>query len=302
MTALAPGWTLGTISNCVSTDGVFPDGDWVESKDQDPEGDVRLIQLADIGEGIFRNRSNRFLTSSKAEELACTFLEPGDILIARMPDPLGRACVLPEVGQPCVTAVDVCIVRTGENGVDARWLMWAINAPQFRAKVFALQAGTTRKRISRKNLATIELPVPPLNEQRRIAAAIDEQFSRIDAADESLRRVKFRLVGLTRVVFSLAVAVGDEGRVDDLLDGIEAGRSFKCHTRRASMDEWGVVKVSAMTWGAFNEREHKAVASNDQIDVPLGRFDPVISCSRVPTRLSTSEQRSWYERHVLDSS
>lgn len=75
------------------SDGLFVDGDWVESKDQDPDGDVRLIQLADVGDGVFRDRSSRFLTSEKAKELRCTFLEPGDVLVARMPEPLGRACI-----------------------------------------------------------------------------------------------------------------------------------------------------------------------------------------------------------------
>jgi len=83
------------LSEAIGEDSLFKDGDWVESKDQDPEGDVRLIQLADIGDGSFRNRSNRYLTNKKAIELGCTFLEKGDVLIARMPDPLGRACLFP---------------------------------------------------------------------------------------------------------------------------------------------------------------------------------------------------------------
>src|ERR1700737_2650024 len=94
-------------------DGVFTDGDWVESKDQDPQGDVRLIQLADVGDGVYLNRSSRFLTSRKAGELRCTFLETGDVLIARMPDPLGRACIFPGETRWCVTVVDVCVLRTG---------------------------------------------------------------------------------------------------------------------------------------------------------------------------------------------
>ena len=49
--------------------GIFIDGDWIESKDQNANGDVRLIQLADIGEGVFKNRSNRHITSEKAVEL-----------------------------------------------------------------------------------------------------------------------------------------------------------------------------------------------------------------------------------------
>jgi len=92
---LPPGWGMATISGLVGKDGVFKDGDWVESKDQDPNGDVRLIQLADIGDGEFRDRSSRFLTYEKAIELRCTLLNKGDVLVARMPDPLGRACIFP---------------------------------------------------------------------------------------------------------------------------------------------------------------------------------------------------------------
>jgi type I restriction enzyme S subunit len=47
-----------TLAGLIS-DGLFVDGDWVETKDQDPNGEVRLIQLADIGDGTFRDRSSR---------------------------------------------------------------------------------------------------------------------------------------------------------------------------------------------------------------------------------------------------
>ena len=89
------GWIKTPLKEIIPSSGVFCDGDWVESKDQDPNGDVRLIQLADIGDGKFINKSDRYLTKNKARELNCTFLETDDLLIARMPDPLGRACVFP---------------------------------------------------------------------------------------------------------------------------------------------------------------------------------------------------------------
>src|SRR5689334_6491793 len=51
-------WALTTLENTTRATGFFSDGDWVESKDQDPDGDVRLIQLADVGDGEYRNRSS----------------------------------------------------------------------------------------------------------------------------------------------------------------------------------------------------------------------------------------------------
>lgn len=82
------GWPRSPLRALLETADVFVDGDWVQSKDQDPQGDIRLIQLADVGDGIYLDKSSRFLTSSTAKRLKCTPLQVGDILVARMPDPL----------------------------------------------------------------------------------------------------------------------------------------------------------------------------------------------------------------------
>ncbi|MBI4787544.1 MAG: restriction endonuclease subunit S [Chloroflexi bacterium] len=202
---LPRGWALATIPDLVDRDGIFVDGDWVESKDQDLNGDVRLIQLADVGDGVYRDRSNRFLTRVKARDLGCTFLKPGDVLVARMPDPLGRACIFPGDSKPSVTVVDVCIVRAGSNGANHRWLVCAINAPDFRGAIAALQSGSTRKRISRSNLAKLQLPVPPLAEQHRIFAKIEELFSDLDAGVAALQKVKAQLKRYRQAVLKAAV-------------------------------------------------------------------------------------------------
>ena len=57
-----------------------------------------------------------------------------------------------------------------------------------------------------------------------------------------------------------------EGPMGDLLSRIEAGRSFKCSERPAVPDEWGVIKVSAMTWREFDDGENKAVLPDHKID------------------------------------
>ncbi|GHF97426.1 restriction endonuclease subunit S [Thalassotalea marina] len=186
----------------VTANGVFSDGDWVESKDQDPNGDVRLIQLADIGVGTFIDKSNRFMTSKKAEELKCTYLEEGDILIARMPDPIGRACIFPELNTKCVTVVDICIVRPASDEIDSRWLMHLINSERFNNQILKFVTGTTRQRISRGNLAKLDVEVPPLEKQKRIAAILDKADSvrrkrqqAIKLADDFLRSIFLDMFG-----------------------------------------------------------------------------------------------------------
>jgi type I restriction enzyme S subunit len=156
------GWPRPSLLGLLETAEVFVDGDWVESKDQDPEGDVRLIQLADVGDGIYLNKSSRFLTQSTARRLKCTSLHVGDILVARMPDPLGRACLFPGDVREAVTVVDVCIIRPGPDGPNPIWLMCCINTPGFRSLIAREATGTTRSRISRGNLSRLPIIAPPL--------------------------------------------------------------------------------------------------------------------------------------------
>src|SRR5690606_14081221 len=53
------GWAISPLAAAMERAEVFTDGDWVESKDQDPNGEIRLTQLADIGDGIWINKSDR---------------------------------------------------------------------------------------------------------------------------------------------------------------------------------------------------------------------------------------------------
>jgi type I restriction enzyme S subunit len=204
---LPAGWQSAPIGDLIARDGLFVDGDWVESKDQDPVGEVRLTQLADVGDGRWRNRSDRHLTAAAAARLRCTDLQVDDVLVARMPDPLGRACLFPGDPKRCVTVVDVAIIRPGTGSADPRWLMHAINAPLVRTAIESLQSGTTRRRISRKNLGTVEVAVAPLQEQLRIAAAIEEAFSKLAAGEAGLSNVR-QLLKRTRDAVLTVAATG----------------------------------------------------------------------------------------------
>lgn len=127
--------------------------------------------------------------------------------------------------------------------------------------------GSGMVHITKTRFEETRVPLPPAAEQGRIVAAIEELLSRLDVAEASLRRARTSLEPLRRQSFALTVSKGDPATVGDVLLDIEAGKSFKCLSRPARLDEWGVIKVSAMTWGAFKEHENKALppgASADQ--------------------------------------
>lgn len=160
------------------------DGDWIESKDQDPNGDVRLVQLADVGVDEFKDVSDRYINSNTFVKLNCSEIKAGDILIARLPNPIGRACIFPGLKQKSITVVDVAILRPLGYAFD-RYLVHCINSLSFREQVESFGKGATRFRISTGNLKQIKVPVAPIAEQHRIVAKVDELMAFCDQLEQT---------------------------------------------------------------------------------------------------------------------
>lgn len=177
------GWPQSELGTFLADADVFVDGDWVESKDQDPNGEIRLIQLADVGDAQYLDHSTRFLTKQTALRLKCTALKVGDVLVARMPDPLGRACIFPGDAKESVTVVDVCVIRPANTGPDPIWLMSALNTSGFRGLIARQATGTTRERISRGNLSRLRMITPPIELQR----VFSKRFAAIQALGRTHR-------------------------------------------------------------------------------------------------------------------
>jgi Restriction endonuclease S subunits len=211
MSDLPKGWGTATLNDLLGTDGLFSDGDWIESKDQDPNGTNRLLQLADIGDGLFVDKSSRYVNDEKFSSLNCTELKEGDVLIARMPDPLGRACLLPAMPQRCLTVVDVAVFRVGDTGVSNKWLMHFLNSSAIRREMELNSSGTTRKRISRGKLGEILLSIPPITEQTRIATKLDVLLAQVDTLKARIDNIPTLLKRFRQAVLAAAVS----GRLTD---------------------------------------------------------------------------------------
>ena len=95
MSSLPRGWARAKLTDLVGYNGLFSDGDWIVSKDQDPNGPIRLLQLADIGDGVFLNNSRKFINETKFEELRCTEINEGDVLELGYPAPKVELSLLP---------------------------------------------------------------------------------------------------------------------------------------------------------------------------------------------------------------
>lgn len=167
----------------IEISSVFQDGDWIESKDQSIEG-IRLIQTGNIGIGVFkaRNEKSRYISEATFNRLRCTEIFEGDVLVSRLPDPVGRACILPYLGSKMITAVDCTILRFEKDELIPYWFLYYTLSIEYQNEIQRQVTGATRQRISRKNLGLISIPLPPLPEQQRIVSILDRAFAAIDQA------------------------------------------------------------------------------------------------------------------------
>lgn len=146
----------------------FTDGDWIEAKDQSISG-VRLIQTGNIGLGEYLDKPNnkKWISEDTFNRLHCEEVCPGDILISRLPEPAGRACIIPNLGVKMITAVDCTIVRVAA-GISKEFLLQHLSSPKYFNEVNTCMAGGTRQRISRSNLANFGVLIPTLFEEQEL--------------------------------------------------------------------------------------------------------------------------------------
>ena len=156
---------------------VFTDGDWIEAKDQSDSG-IRLVQTGNVGTTEYLDKENnkKWISEETFERLHCEEIYEGDILISRLPEPAGRACIMPDLGVRMITAVDCTIVRTSKE-YDSKYLVQYLSTPIYFKIVNSFLGGGTRQRISRGNLSGIDIPIPStIDEQRKIG----EFFANLD--------------------------------------------------------------------------------------------------------------------------
>ena len=171
--------------------GFLTDGDWIESKDQSENG-VRLIQTGNVGIGVFKAKESNahYISEETFERLKCTEIFNGDVLVSRLPSPVGRACIVNGIEGRMITAVDCSIIRFKDVVVKEYFVAYS-QTQGYQAAIDVLTTGTTRARISRKNLASIPVPLLPLSVQREIITKLDAARERCDklkaAAERGLR-------------------------------------------------------------------------------------------------------------------
>ncbi|MBW2690515.1 MAG: restriction endonuclease subunit S [Deltaproteobacteria bacterium] len=137
---------------------------------------------------------------------------------------------------------------------------------------YRLAGKTTVPAIRKSTLQQLQVPLPPLEEQERIAAILDKA--------DAIRRKRKEAIALTdeflRSAFLdmfgdpvLNPKGWDVKPLRNCIANIQAGWSSKSEARSVEDGEWGVLKISAVTTGRYLPGEHKAVGHPEFKKAPI---------------------------------
>ena len=196
----------------------FVDGDWIESPFITADG-IRLIQTGNVGTGKYREQGFRYISEKTFDKFNCTEIEPDDILICRLGEPVARACLAPRLGKRMITSVDVCILKVNEENCP-QFLVYCMSCQEYLDWVGSLVRGSTRDRVSRSMLGSFKVPYPPISEQWVMARFLDH-------VDRRIRRyigAKQKLIVLLEEQKQAIVHQAITGQVD-----VKTGRPYRAY-------------------------------------------------------------------------
>ncbi|MFE7313691.1 restriction endonuclease subunit S [Streptomyces sp. NPDC057555] len=190
-------------------------------------------------------------------------VEPGDVLICKINPRINRVWSVAGrkegLIQVCSPEWVVLRLHGGSTGVSGKYLQYYLSSPSFRQWISSSVSGVTgsHTRAKSKDILARQVPVPPLAEQYRIVEALEEQFSRLDAAKEgagrSLKRID--VLSSTLLTSALASTVKFAKLKDVLASPLINGRSVK-----TLEGGFPILRLTAIKNGRLDLAEFKAGA------------------------------------------
>jgi type I restriction enzyme S subunit len=179
--------TLEKLSNKKDSVVSGPFGSNLKVSDYKEKG-VPILRLQNIGKGFFINKSIKFITKEKAEELKYHSFKSGDIVLAKLGIPIGKTCIIPESFEDGIITADVVRIRPDKNIVNYKFLEYFLNTNISVAQLTGNISGATRPRVNLSDVRNIKLALPKLQEQKDIVDELDNLTMKINKLEEILKR------------------------------------------------------------------------------------------------------------------
>jgi type I restriction enzyme S subunit len=157
-----------------------PFGTIFKAKDFRDEG-VPIVFLRHVGEGKYLDRKPTFMDKSVWERQHQPYsIYGGELLVTKLGDPPGTACIYPSGRGVAMVTPDVMKMTVDNEVADSRYLMHFFNSPICKTMIQELAFGLTRLRIDLTMFKAFPIPLAPALEQSEVVHRIDNAFAWID--------------------------------------------------------------------------------------------------------------------------
>jgi type I restriction enzyme S subunit len=192
---LPEGWTLTKLGDLCSQ----PQYGWTTSADKNGTG-LKLLRTTDISSGAV-NWSTVPACTQDPDDPHKYLLGPGDILVSR-----AGSVGLSYLVQECPEAIFASyLIRFRPNPpLESEFVALYLKSPQYWAVIAGETAGIAIPNVNASKLKQIGIPLPPLAEQKRIVAKVEELVVRVNAAKEHLSKVSAILKRFRQALLSAA--------------------------------------------------------------------------------------------------
>jgi type I restriction enzyme S subunit len=231
----------------------------------------------------------RFISEDKYKDLSVYTITPGDILITMM-GTSGRCATFPEGSASGIMDSHLMRIRVTDE-IDSRFFQRLIDESIYVEYQVRIQGkGSIMHGLNSGIVRDLWIAVPPITEQMTINTFLDRETTKIDALIAEQRTLierlrEKRLAEITRAVtqgLDSDVRTMDSGnpwigfipvhwqmkQFRQFTSALDQGWSPLAEDHEADIEEWAVIKLSAIKQGRFNETEHKTLPKH--LDIPVG--------------------------------
>jgi type I restriction enzyme S subunit len=270
---LPNGWVTGTASDLVLNpkndivDGPF--GSNLKASEYTDSG-TPIVRIQNVKRFRFVDKNIHFVTDEKAKQLKRHSFKAGDVLITKLGEPLGLACIAPNRLEFGIIVADIVRARPYIE-ISNKFMTYLLNSRVVIEQISKHTKGSTRARINLSVIRNLNIPIPPIAEQKRIVEKLDSLLAQVETIQQRLNNLPNIIKRFRQSVLAAAVSgkLTEQWRgerdckswktvsLGDVVTPISQGWSPKCNNVPAPDGNWGVIKTSAVQSIQFVEEENK---------------------------------------------
>ncbi len=236
----------------------------------------KMLRITDIQDNHVDWKSVPFceIDDSKVDKY---LLRINDLVFARTGATVGKSYLIRSEPPPAVYASYLIRVRTASDECISM-LAHFFNSSQYWQQITEFSAGIGQPNVNGTKLKNLIVPLLPLAEQKVIADQLDTLLAQVETTKARLERIPEILKSFRQSVFSAAVTgkLTEEWRdsadlsewkttkLGEIVKQIEAGKNLQCIEVPPMGDEHGIIKISAVTWGVYDEEQSKTLPDKSQ--------------------------------------